>query len=333
MSETPDPTNRDDFLVDMRTRVLDATSRLALADRSWDLVDFPGHWNCGDSAIWLGQLQLAQELGQPVRRVHDRRSFTPPAISPDTVVAYNGGGNWGGLYPSHHRLRLRVLEATRGQDFVQLPQSIEYVDEDHRDSLRRAVAAHGKVTLLVRDERSLSIAEKDYDCPVHLVPDVAFTLGRLPRLPARQSQVVQRRTDKESAADGGGVDSFDWLNPPRWSSSRKWHAVTDRVSVLQRRLPSRASTALFSASTSRLASANLGRAQELLSAGEVVLTDRLHGHVLCTLMRIPHVVVNDRFGKIAALYDTWTHRDPLSRLSQSWVEAPERVVTLLQDVA
>jgi pyruvyl transferase EpsO len=244
------------------------------------------------------------------------------------VIAYNGGGNWGGLYPSHHRLRLKVLEACRGRPFVQLPQSIEYVDEGHRSALRRAVDRHGQVTLLVRDERSLSIARRDYDCAVHLVPDVAFTLGRLDRGPASVPETIQRRTDKESAGAGAMAGSFDWLNPPRWSASRRWHGLADQASTLQRLLPGAATTALFAHATSGLANANVRRAQELLSRGEVVLTDRLHGHVLCTLMRIPHVVVNDRFGKIAALYDTWTHLDPLSRLSASWDTARDAAATL-----
>jgi exopolysaccharide biosynthesis predicted pyruvyltransferase EpsI len=318
VSRTIDPTNDSDFLLDMRARIERIASTLPLASQPWDLVDFPGHWNCGDSAIWLGQVRLAGDLGQDIRRVHDRRSFTPAALNRDTVIAYNGGGNWGGLYPSHHRLRLRVLEATRGRDFVQLPQSIEYVDDDHREALRRAVDDHGKVTLLVRDARSLSIAQRDYDCAVHLIPDVAFTLGRLDRSPATAPCVVQRRTDKEATDAGVATESFDWLNPPQKSASRRWHRLTERASGLQRRRPGRLTTALFSTTTSRLASANLQRAQELLSKGEVVMTDRLHGHVLCTLMRIPHVVVNDRFGKISALYNTWTHRDPISRLSPSW---------------
>ena len=60
----------------------------------------------------------------------------------------------------------------------------------------------------------------------------------------------------------------------------------------------------------RYAAWNVKRGTEMLSRGRVVITDRLHGHILCVLMSIPHVVLNDRYGKIRDFWDAWSHGAP-----------------------
>jgi exopolysaccharide biosynthesis predicted pyruvyltransferase EpsI len=37
-----------------------------------------------------------------------------------------------------------------------------------------------------------------------------------------------------------------------------------------------------------------------------VITDRLHGHILCALLGIPHVLVDDRYGKVGSFFSSWT---------------------------
>jgi pyruvyl transferase EpsO len=36
-----------------------------------------------------------------------------------------------------------------------------------------------------------------------------------------------------------------------------------------------------------------------------VITDRLHGHILCTLLGIPHCVIDNSYGKIGGFADAW----------------------------
>jgi exopolysaccharide biosynthesis predicted pyruvyltransferase EpsI len=312
----------------LRERLL-STLREVLPDAPrWTALDYPMHFNCGDAALHLGLEATARELGKPVVRVLDRVSFRPHLVADDSLVVIQAGGNFGGLYPTHHKLRMRVLEETRGREVVQLPQSVEYVDEAHREQLRRAVGEHGAFTLLVRDRRSHDIAVRDFDCPVHLVPDLAFALGPLARRPARVPRVVQARTDKEASSRTVAGETFDWLQAPATSPSALLLRLGRRVNAQQRRTASPLVSDLNRRVLHRLAQANLDRAVGLLSRGEQVVTDRLHGHVLSTLLGIPHVVVNDRFGKIQALYDTWTAADPTSAFAADWAGVEEAAASL-----
>jgi exopolysaccharide biosynthesis predicted pyruvyltransferase EpsI len=47
-------------------------------------------------------------------------------------------------------------------------------------------------------------------------------------------------------------------------------------------------------------------ANSFLSQGRAIITDRLHGHIISVLLGIPHVLLDNRIGKLRAYYDTWT---------------------------
>ncbi|MBB2902005.1 pyruvyl transferase EpsO [Kineococcus radiotolerans] len=321
-SGSPDTTGRTPSVVDaLRTELLARLeTALPAGHPSWTVVDFPMHLNCGDSALHLGVEAVAAARGASIRRIVDRKSYSASVLSPESLPVLMAGGTWGGLYPTHHELRLRFLRDTAGRPAVQMAQSIQYVDETHREQLRRAVGEHGAFVLLVRDERSRDIAERDYDCEVRMVPDLAFALGGLQRLPASVPLVVQAREDKESGRPPLAGESFDWLKAPPRSRVALTLRAARRLNRFQTTTPAAPVAAVAAAGMRRLARANVDRARHLLSRGERVVTDRLHGHVLSTLLGIPHVVVNDKFGKVRALHETWLSEDPTSVFAASWAE-------------
>jgi len=52
-----------------------------------------------------------------------------------------------------------------------------------------------------------------------------------------------------------------------------------------------------------------------------VITDRLHAHVLAVLLGIPNVAIDNSYGKISALYRSWTSRFGVAHFSDSVEEA------------
>ena len=63
------------------------------------------------------------------------------------------------------------------------------------------------------------------------------------------------------------------------------------------------------------------RGCRLLSRGHQVITDRLHAHILCLLMGIPHVVVDNNYGKLGSFLEAWTKHAPGVRFCRDWTEA------------
>ena len=71
------------------------------------------------------------------------------------------------------------------------------------------------------------------------------------------------------------------------------------------------------------------RGCRLLASGRVVITDRLHGHILSLLLSLPHVVVADRHGKLRGFWETWTSGWERATWACSEREAVERAQHML----
>lgn len=287
-----------------------------------DLVDYPDHYNVGDAALWLGQRAVLRQLGVRTASVSTRSTYDRRRLRGDGPIILLGGGNLGGLYATHHQLKLAVLADFPGRPVVQLPQSLRFAGEQQRDELRHAVARHGATTLILRDQESFELAQREFDCPVRLAPDIAFGLSPLRARRPRSPMAVQIRTDKESAgtAHSAGLQPFDWLEARPYEYVVACHGVHRIVSRAARHNDAPPTRAALLAICDMFAKANLLRGIAMLSAGERLVTDRLHGHILACLLGVDHVVVNDQYGKIEAMWRTWTSRFSCARFAPTWAD-------------
>jgi len=230
---------------------------------------------------------------------------------PNGVVLFHGGGNFGSLWPLHQRHREEVLRTLRDYPVIQLPQSL-YFGED-RDCFERTaglIAQHPDFTLLVRDKSSEDLGLR-LGARTVLCPDSAiFLAGALHRAAPEVDFYGLTRSDKECA---GGV----WPSPPTGYTAAfgDWvdepeHLLAGGLSMLQRRAHGRLGhqrwfqLALRRAFDS-VAWSRVRRGVRQLSRGRVVVTDRLHAHLLSQLLDIPHVVLDNHYGKIHRYMDCW----------------------------
>ena len=56
-----------------------------------------------------------------------------------------------------------------------------------------------------------------------------------------------------------------------------------------------------------------------------MITDRLHAHILSTLLDIPHVALDNDYGKIGSYLAAWTKNYPLVLTASSPQEAMRKV--------
>jgi exopolysaccharide biosynthesis predicted pyruvyltransferase EpsI len=274
------------------------------------LVDFPRHSNVGDSALWLGARRLLQGAGLRQAYVCDYWTYRPEhlARAGDALIVINGGGNLGDLYAKHQALREEVLERFPDRPVVQLPQTINFTDPARLDRARRIFDGHRALTLLVRDEASLDRARRWFQAPAELAPDTAFALaGELARPAPDRDVLWLLRRDRESSLtpDALPADAADWraedVNGPAIGAT---HRLVELLAPLARRTA--AAGAVVGRAFDERAGAQLRAGVRLLARGEVVVTDRLHAHILCLLVGIPHVLLDDRNSKVRTFHDAWT---------------------------
>ena len=333
---------------------LAARTATAVADAVPDgthvaLVNFPNHHNAGDPALWLGGLRALRRAGARVRYVCDPESYDPAELQrrlgPEPVVAIGGGGNLGDRYLRQQRARERVLEDFPQGRFVQLPQSIDFQDPDEQARVGRLMADRDLV-LMVREHRSAGRA-RDMGLDPVVVPDAALLLGTLPRpVSSRVDVLWQHRTDREQrhpdldpaqlVPDGVAVEVRDWLGPladdeePRTPIERAAHFTEARVSTaLDTGRLRRLGPTLLGRTYPHLAHHWTRRSVRMLSLGRVVVSDRLHGHLLSLLAGIPHVALDNATGKVHDTLEAWTGEHPLVTHTEDPEQAAEQAVRLL----
>lgn len=322
----------------LRRRVLDEVRR-AVPAGPVALLDFPNYGNPGDSAIWLGALACLRNSGHAVVYTSDHRTFDERslrrALRDGGTILLTGGGNFGDLWPGAQVLRTRVLRAFPDHAIVQLPQTLHFSDPSALDQARAAMSAHPGFTVLVRDARSLEVATNDLACRARLCPDLAFclTAETEPALRARPHErdvmdvLYLLRTDHESMDRPRVELSVDWIDDVQSSIARIERHVA-------RRFPSSAGPSMVARSfLSRcypvLARQRLRRGVRLLRSGRVVITDRLHGHVLSLVLGIPHIVLGDRNGKLRGFVDAWSAGSPLVQ----WATSIEKARAMARGLA
>jgi pyruvyl transferase EpsO len=297
------------------------------------LIDFPNHTNSGDSAIWQGERAVLDRLGLQVTYISDvagyHASRLRDRIGSDGVILCHGGGNFGDYWPRHQGLREAVLKDFPSNRVIQLPQSIGTRDARNEDRIRDAMSWHEGFTLLCRDTRSLEIATTRLGLDARLVPDGAFGLGPQQR-PVQPTEdiLVLARTDDEQKFDLASIDLpgatvRDWHLPWRGRVQRTFLRVSPRLarSWHHRSGVDRLTSPARERSLDAMAKLVVDEALAQLSRYRVVVTDRLHAHVLCALLDIPHVVLDNDYGKVRGVHDTWLAESVTAHFADSVDEA------------
>jgi len=317
-----------------RARLSEALDPLVPAGAEVALVDFPHHSNVGDSAIWVGEQAHLGRRGVRVAyrctwRTYDAATMRR-RLGRDGVVLVHGGGNFGDLYRRHQQLRERVLADSAGRLVVQLPQTVNFSTPAALEAFTRAHGTRDDLVLLVRDTESRDLLAGSLARPPVLAPDMVFALGPRQRtVPAEQDVLALLRTDHESAglldqAAALGLDAVDWLDHRRDGDGSVADRALDLAGRGDRRLTERTGRALAAvagAGLDRRAVREVARGEALLSRGRVVVTDRLHAHLLSYLMGIPHVVLADRHAKVTRASRLWVGEHPWIRTASTVEEA------------
>lgn len=309
------------------TAVLDGADRVAL-------VDFPYHRNAGDAAIWAGERAALAALGVEVAYVADAGRFDAHRLRealPDGPVLLSGGGNVGDLWPWPQALRERVLRDLPDRKVVQLGQSIHFRDAAEQARFAGVVQKHGRYVFVARDTDSLDKAAALKPADVILAPDMAFGLGPLQRVGSVRHDILALARDDVEASSGLRDAAAGRARVVDWGLGRvgdlRWQVVRTVPRLARFALPHpRAWAAVqpFAESALELMCRQVvGAGLRLLSSGRVVVTDRLHAHILCTLLGVPHVVLDNSYGKISALHRTWTSGSGTTVFADSPAEALE----------
>jgi pyruvyl transferase EpsO len=287
-------------------------------------VDYPVYGNVGDLLIYLGSEQWISDKGFDVigRWSMDNFPFRP--LPPDVIIICQGGGNWGDIY-RHQRFREKLIRRYQSNKIVVLPQSIHYEAASSIGTTQTALANHEDLHLFLRDQESARFCEEHFPrANTYTAPDMATWLYPLDKTldipfktPRSERTLYLLRKDREARSE-----EYDF-NPRPDDSVRDWSDLLPfevTAARIARAIPFFARGQFLGNSLSkgwRLFAGTVARnaAVQLQQYGFVV-TSRLHGHILATLLDIPNIVVDNSYGKLSRYHSAWHTELQISAMFQ-----------------
>lgn len=300
----------------------DCLGQLLTKGQKVALLDFPNHNNVGDNAIWLGEKAALRKVGVNIVYQCDIYTFSEKALrrhlDKGGTVLLHGGGNLGTVWPEHQAFRERIIESLPDFRLIQLPQSVFFKDDASKARFGQVARAHENLSILLRDQKSFKLLEA-LDLNVKLCPDMALALGAVARRGRPVVDVVWlSRSDHETTGDDQALkdvtmEKLDWLvGEPGVFYSKFAAKFTVRIRRLVQRIYRnsgffrdylwRLDTTFFD----MLAWSRFRRGIRILSRGKIVVTDRLHGHILSTLIGKSQVLFDNHYRKIGNYMDCFT---------------------------
>lgn len=333
----------------IRLATLDVLADVIGTGRDVALLQAPNQRNVGDTLIWLGEREYFRALGLRLRHVSDLGGYRADAVRsslPDGgVVLIHGGGNFGDLWYGHQLHREQVARDLPDLPIVQLPQSVYFGSPARAEQANTELGTHPDLTLLVRDQGSCARAEQQLpDVRTRYCWDMALGWQPPRRAPGRSVRrpLVLARTDLEAASGltsidlgarlGTPVDCADWRNlgpdAVAWQLLRAFPRIAHRVPALRRPV----FQPLVRACISAINTINARGGVRLLRDRPMAVVDRLHAHILAALLEVPHVALDNSYGKIGAVYAEYTHVFRTARFAPDLDDAVEQARSLAAEV-
>ena len=306
---------QSELITGLQDRTHDCLKEFIRPDEPIAILDFPDIRNCGDSAIWLGEMAyLKQRYAKRPSYVCTTDDFSPDELkssAPNGPIFIHGGGNFGDIWVFHQDFRERVMELFPDRQIVQFPQSIHYKSAERLEQSKRAIGKHKNFVLLVRDEESFQFAKENFDCQVYLCPDMAFCIGKIEPAAPQFPVLAMLRQDKEQV---GTVDFSAYPDIPK----EDW--ITESRSKVRVAKALGAASALLHLTPSEMrlrkldAAANnrFQRGISQISRGKAIVTDRLHVHICSLLIGRSHAVLDNNYGKIRRFMNAFSGGTDLS---------------------
>jgi exopolysaccharide biosynthesis predicted pyruvyltransferase EpsI len=317
------------------------------------LLDAPALVNVGDSMIWQGQLAYMRRLGLRVRYRSDMQSFDTArlrrALPDGGAVLLRGGGNFGDIWQGHQAFRERVAGELPEYPIIQLTQSVFFRDRSAAARANEVLGAHPSFTLLVRDRLSFDRAEEMLpDVKKEMSYDMALGWDPEPRDAGVADRAVVIARDDREASSGLLQAARSWraeydLHVTDWSENvhpSRWIETRERLRANGRRLARRRRFHLpfptltqgrIEADLAFLNDWNVESAVTLFRSARAMVVDRLHAHVLASLLGIPHVVLDNDHGKIGTVFDAYTGGFTSARYTTSPADAKVMLDELMQE--
>ena len=254
----------------------------------------PTHGNLGDQFIVEATLQLLKKEFSDfeVVEVDDDQTYQSlnsikSIINPNDIVILHGGGNMGDLYPTSEIQRRDLIKSFPKNQILIMTQTAFFSETSWgRKQLAKSAKvynSHPNLTILAREQKSYDFMQEHFNqAKIVKVPDIVFGY-EFEAKPNREYIMTLIRSDEESI-----------LSNPR-QLLRDLDREYDQLLIYDNYVARRVDDINRQAELRSF----IGR----LMGAKVVITDRMHGMILCAITGTPCIVTKSLDDKILGSYE------------------------------
>lgn len=232
------------------------------------------------------------------------------SLDPTAVIVFQGGGNFGDLYPDLQLLREAVIKEFTERRIVILPQSIHFESPRAQAQAFELMFSHPDIHFFVRDRPSLELLESFSRGRSALMPDMAHALwgtfdARSATTPTKATLYMLRRDGERLQDQETRPQSIDWDDVITPIEKLGWRMVRKTLHTGVGSFQPIAMSGWY-----RLRDRLIDKAADRFSTHERVETDRLHGMILSTLVSRPVIYHDNSYGKLGRYAGEWLSDSP-----------------------
>lgn len=281
------------------------------------------HQNVGDTLIMKGEFDFLSTIKNARCKEYTTMwSFENrhPSIPEDDLLIMRGSGSFGDIWPTAPLFWKFVMKNYPENPILFMPQTIHFNDERKLVEMVDLINKHKNITLCVRDKESFDIAQKSFNCNSYLVPDMAFYMkGKFPSGPHESNpsrSLLVKREDKERKPNilienllkENGIIVSDW---PTFNT----HDVIKKIKKI---LFDRKFYRLYDTFIKHIyCTYIIKHGINFLEPFSKVYATRMHAGILALMMGKEAVFIDNSYGKLRKVYETWLSDEKKASLEVS----------------
>ena len=308
------------------------------------LLDLPNYANPGDQLIWEGVEQALKDLKISVKYRASLHFFNPKMILKDDIIVLNGGGNFGDLYSKHQKFREYIINNFPKNKIIILSSTIHFKNEKNLNISSKIFSKHPQLSICARDLESFKILKKKFkNNKIYLLSDMAFAIKTLKNnhnAISKNMLFICREDSELGLINKNSLNFIPNLVISDWPINNKNIFKTSLellfISINKLILKIFNSAGLHWSSKFDIygiikfysKESQINNAVNFVSKYNLIITTRLHGHILANLLGIPNILLDNSYGKNKNFFNTWMKNNIYNA---HYAETPNDVKMILKE--
>lgn len=256
--------------------------------------------NLGDVAITESQINFLNktfpdcEIKEiPISQTYVYIKTLKKCLTSDDIITLIGGGNISDLYEDIEEQRRFIIKAFKKNRIVSFPQTVYFTPtRKGKNSMKKTLKTykkHKRLYLFAREEKTFNFFKTYFKSDnIYMAPDIVLSKSfPLPDKEERENTITLCiRKDKESALSLTQLENICTNLENISITFTDTQIACNRMSTESRQQ-------------------ELYKIIKLFTRSKLVITDRLHGMILCAITDTPCLAIDNSNGKVLGVYNKW----------------------------